>query len=87
MNRWWDGIIPGLAYGAWLFFALDPVELTVFGINVYFLRNAALMMDFVRHTHLKLSYGRWINWHLSCARTTISCTTVWPRSTGTETSG
>jgi sterol desaturase/sphingolipid hydroxylase (fatty acid hydroxylase superfamily) len=58
MNRWWDGLIPGLCYGIWLFFALDPVELTVFGINVYALRNIILMMDFVRHTHLKLSYGR-----------------------------
>jgi sterol desaturase/sphingolipid hydroxylase (fatty acid hydroxylase superfamily) len=58
MNRWWDGLIPGLCYGAWLFFALDPVELTVFGLNVYLLRNTILMMDFVRHTHLKLSYGR-----------------------------
>jgi sterol desaturase/sphingolipid hydroxylase (fatty acid hydroxylase superfamily) len=61
MNRWWDGLIPGLCYGIWLFFALDPVELTVFGLNVYMLRNTFLMMDFVRHTHLKLSYGR----HLS----------------------
>jgi sterol desaturase/sphingolipid hydroxylase (fatty acid hydroxylase superfamily) len=61
MNRWWDGLIPGLCYGIWLFFALDPVELTVFGINVYALRNIIVMMDFVRHTHLKLSYGR----HLS----------------------
>lgn len=61
MNHWWDGLIPGLCYGIWLFFALDPVELTVFGINVYALRNIILMMDFVRHTHLKLSYGR----HLS----------------------
>lgn len=57
MNRWWDGVIPGLCYGIWLFFALDPVELTVFGLNVYMLRNTILMMDFVRHTHLKLSYG------------------------------
>ncbi|WP_428489961.1 sterol desaturase family protein [Rhodopila sp.] len=61
MNRWWDGLIPGLCYGAWLFFALDPVELTVFGINVYALRNIILMMDFVRHTHLKLSYGRYLS--------------------------
>jgi sterol desaturase/sphingolipid hydroxylase (fatty acid hydroxylase superfamily) len=61
MNRWWDGIIPGLCYGTWLFFALDPVELTIFGLNVYVLRNIILMMDFVRHTHLKFSYGR----HLS----------------------
>ncbi|MBS0644287.1 MAG: sterol desaturase family protein [Proteobacteria bacterium] len=61
MNRWWDGLIPGLCYGIWLFFVLDPVELTVFGVNVYFLRNTLLMMDFVRHTHLKLSYGRALN--------------------------
>jgi sterol desaturase/sphingolipid hydroxylase (fatty acid hydroxylase superfamily) len=61
MNRWWDGVIPGLCYGIWLFFALDPVELTVFGINVYLLRNTILMMDFVRHTHLKLDYGRHIS--------------------------
>jgi sterol desaturase/sphingolipid hydroxylase (fatty acid hydroxylase superfamily) len=61
MNRWWDGLIPGLCYGIWLFFALDPVEVTVFGLNVYMLRNTILMMDFVRHTHLKLSYGRTLN--------------------------
>jgi sterol desaturase/sphingolipid hydroxylase (fatty acid hydroxylase superfamily) len=61
MNRWWDGLIPGLCYGIWLFFVLDPVEVTVFCINVYVLRNTILMMDFVRHTHLKLSYGRWLN--------------------------
>ncbi|MEA2744943.1 MAG: hypothetical protein QOG25_3314 [Acetobacteraceae bacterium] len=61
MNRWWDGLIPGLCYGIWLFFALDPVEVTVFGINVYALRNILLMMDFVRHTHLKLSYGRFLS--------------------------
>lgn len=61
MNRWWDGVIPGLCYGAWLFFALDPVEVTVFGLNVYMLRNTILMMDFVRHTHLKLDYGRYLN--------------------------
>lgn len=58
MNRWWDGLIPGLCYGIWLFFALDPVEVTIFGLNVYMLRNVILMMDFVRHTHLKLSFGR-----------------------------
>jgi sterol desaturase/sphingolipid hydroxylase (fatty acid hydroxylase superfamily) len=66
MNRWWDGIIPGVAYGVWLFFGADPVELTIFGLNVYFLRNTVLMMDFVRHTHLKLSYGRWLNYVLLC---------------------
>ena len=61
MNRWWDGLIPGLCYGIWMFFALDPVEVTILGLNVYAIRNTILMMDFVRHTHLKLSYGR----HLS----------------------
>lgn len=58
MNRWWDGLIPGLCYGIWLFFVLDPVEVTVFGLNVYMLRNTILMMDFVRHTHLKFSFGK-----------------------------
>jgi sterol desaturase/sphingolipid hydroxylase (fatty acid hydroxylase superfamily) len=61
MNRWWDGVIPGFFYGIWLFYALDPVELTIFGINIYALRNIILMMDFVRHTHLKLSYGRYLS--------------------------
>jgi sterol desaturase/sphingolipid hydroxylase (fatty acid hydroxylase superfamily) len=61
MNHWWDGVIPGLCYGIWMFFALDPVELTVFGVNVYFLRNCFVMMDFVRHTNWKFTYGR----HLS----------------------
>jgi sterol desaturase/sphingolipid hydroxylase (fatty acid hydroxylase superfamily) len=61
MNRWWDGVIPGLCYGIWLFFALDPVELTVFGLNVYALRSTILMMDFVRHTHWKLSFGRYLD--------------------------
>ena len=86
MNAWWDGLIPGLAYGVWLFFALDPVELTVFGINVYFLRNTLLMMDFIRHTHLKLSYGRWLNCILLCP-TIINCTTALPGNTGTRTLG
>ncbi len=61
MNNWWNGVIPGATFGVWLFFLQDPVELTIFGINVYFIRNAVLMMDFVRHTHMKFSYGRWLN--------------------------
>jgi sterol desaturase/sphingolipid hydroxylase (fatty acid hydroxylase superfamily) len=60
LNRWWDGVIPGLTYGIWLFFALDPVEVTVFGLSAYFLRSL-LMMDVVRHTHLEMSYGPWLN--------------------------
>ena len=65
MTHLWDGIIPGLVYGVWLFFALDPVELTVFGINVYVLRNI-LMMDFVRHTHFRFSFGKWLNAVILC---------------------
>jgi sterol desaturase/sphingolipid hydroxylase (fatty acid hydroxylase superfamily) len=56
MNRVWDGVIPGICFGIWSLIALDPVELTIFGINVYVMRNI-LMMDFVRHTHFKISFG------------------------------
>ncbi len=56
MNRAWDGVIPGICFGIWTLVALDPVEVTVFGVNVYVMRNI-LMMDFVRHTHFKISFG------------------------------
>jgi sterol desaturase/sphingolipid hydroxylase (fatty acid hydroxylase superfamily) len=56
MNRVWDGVIPGICFGIWSLIAMDPVELTIFGINVYVMRNI-LMMDFVRHTHFKISFG------------------------------
>ena len=56
MNRMWDGVIPGICFGLWTLVALDPVEVTIFGVNVYVMRNI-LMMDFVRHTHLKISFG------------------------------
>ncbi|MDJ0390004.1 GNAT family N-acetyltransferase [Roseomonas sp. E05] len=56
MNRAWDGIVVGTVYGVWLLFAVDPVEAAIFGINVYVLRNI-LMMDLLRHTHLKVSFG------------------------------
>jgi sterol desaturase/sphingolipid hydroxylase (fatty acid hydroxylase superfamily) len=56
MNRIWDGVIPGICFGLWTLVALDPVEVTVFGLNVYVVRNI-LMMDFVRHTHFKISFG------------------------------
>ena len=56
LNRIWDGVIPGIAFGLWTLIALDPVEVTIFGLNVYVIRNI-LMMDFVRHTHLKISFG------------------------------
>ncbi|QPC93498.1 sterol desaturase family protein [Mesorhizobium sp. INR15] len=57
MNRMWDGVIPGICFGIWSLIALDPVEVTIFGVNVYIVRNI-LMMDFVRHTHFKISFGR-----------------------------
>lgn len=56
MNRMWDGVIPGVMFGIWTAIALNPVEATVFGLNVYVLRNI-LMMDFVRHMHLPVSFG------------------------------
>ena len=56
MNRAWDGVIPGICFGIWTLLSLDPVEVTVFGVNVYVMRNI-LMMDFVRHTHFKISFG------------------------------
>ncbi len=65
MNKMWDGLLTGPIYGMWLFFVFDPVELTVLGINVYVLRNI-IMMDFVRHTHLRVSFGRVVNAVLLC---------------------
>ncbi len=56
MNRMWDGVIPGICFGLWAVIQLNLVELTVFGVNVYVMRNI-LMMDFVRHTHFKISFG------------------------------
>ena len=65
LNRWWNGLIPGVLYGVWLFFVVDPVELMVFGIGAYTIRNL-LMMDVVRHTNLEMSYGLWLNRVLLC---------------------
>ncbi|TXN01393.1 sterol desaturase family protein [Methylobacterium sp. WL122] len=68
MNRAWDGVIPGICFGLWTLIALNPVEVTVFGVNVYIMRNI-LMMDFLRHTHFKISFGKLNNlilcphWH------------------------
>ncbi len=56
MNRIWDGVIPGVCFGIWSLLSLNLVELAVFGVNVYVMRNI-LMMDFVRHTHFKISLG------------------------------
>ena len=51
----------GVTYAIWLYFVLDPVELTILGVNAYAMTNTVIMMDFVRHTHLKMSYGKWLN--------------------------
>nr|WP_255618259.1 sterol desaturase family protein [Aurantimonas sp. VKM B-3413] len=56
MNRLWDGVIPGICFGIWAVVQMNLTELTIFGINVYVIRNI-LMMDFVRHTHLRISFG------------------------------
>jgi len=64
MNRAWDGVIPGICFGLWSLFSLNLVELTIAGVNVYVMRNI-LMMDFVRHTHFKISFGR-LNGILLC---------------------
>src|SRR4051794_18498410 len=60
MNRLWDGLLPGMAYGTWLLLALNPIEMTVFGININSMRKV-LLLDYVRHTHLKISFGPWMN--------------------------
>jgi sterol desaturase/sphingolipid hydroxylase (fatty acid hydroxylase superfamily) len=65
MNDLWNGIIPGMAYGIWLFICLDPAEVLVFGINVYVLRNL-LMMDVVRHTHYAFSFGKFLDRFVLC---------------------
>lgn len=64
MNRIWDGLIPGICFGLWMVIWADPVEATIFGLNVYVMRNI-LMMDFVRHTHFKISFGKLDNYVLS----------------------
>lgn len=65
MNKVWDGLITGPMYGLWLFLIVDQVELTVLGINIYMLRNI-IMMNFVRHTHLKISFGHVLNQVVLC---------------------
>ncbi len=65
MNDVWDGLVVGLVYAVWLFFIPNSVELTIYGINVYVLRNI-LMMDFTRHTHFKISFGAVLNEIIIC---------------------
>ena len=85
LNRWWNALIPGFTYGIWLFFAVDPVELTVFGVGAYTIRNL-LMMDVVRHTHLEMSYGKWLNRVFLCPYGT-SCITAQTHATTIATTG
>lgn len=65
MNHAWDALITGVVYGIWLFFVLAPAEVTIFGLNIYILRNL-LMLDLVRHTHYKISFGRVVNAVVLC---------------------
>ena len=65
MNHAWDALITGVAYGVWLFFLLEPAEVTIFGLNIYVLRNI-VMLDVVRHTHYKISFGKVVNAVVLC---------------------
>jgi sterol desaturase/sphingolipid hydroxylase (fatty acid hydroxylase superfamily) len=56
----WDALFVGIVYGVWLFYARDPVESLIFGINVYRFRNI-VTLDFISHTHYKISYGPFVN--------------------------
>ena len=51
-----EGLFVGIVYGVWLFYAYDPVESAIFGINIYRFRNI-VTLDFISHTHYKISYG------------------------------
>jgi sterol desaturase/sphingolipid hydroxylase (fatty acid hydroxylase superfamily) len=64
MNHAWDALILGPLFAIWLCFIDGPVEATILTVNVYTLRNI-LMMDFVRHTHLPVSFG-WLNGLVIC---------------------
>ena len=65
MNHAWDAMITGPLFALSLFFISNPIEVAILGVNVYTLRNI-LMMDFVRHTHYKMSFGRWLNGLVIC---------------------
>ena len=52
----WDAVFVGTVYGVWLFFAYDPVELAVFGIDIYRFRNI-LLLDVIRHTDYPIGFG------------------------------
>ncbi len=57
MNYLWDGVIVGLVYAVWLFFAYNPVELTIYGMSARrFVK--IITLEVARHTHYKISYGR-----------------------------
>jgi len=60
-----------------------PVEVTIFGINVYVMRNL-LMMDFVRHTHIRMSFG--VLNHIVLCPIGIRCITASIPSISTRTS-
>jgi sterol desaturase/sphingolipid hydroxylase (fatty acid hydroxylase superfamily) len=51
-----EGLFGGIVYGVWLFYAYDPVEIAIFGINIYRFRNI-VTLDYIRHAPYKVSYG------------------------------
>lgn len=66
MSRFWTGLISGPVYALWLYVLHDPVELTILGVNAYALINTVIMLDFVRHTGMRLSYGKVLNHIFLC---------------------
>jgi sterol desaturase/sphingolipid hydroxylase (fatty acid hydroxylase superfamily) len=51
-----EGLFEGIVYGVWLFYAYDPVEIAVFGINIRRFRDI-ITLDYIRHAPYKISYG------------------------------
>jgi sterol desaturase/sphingolipid hydroxylase (fatty acid hydroxylase superfamily) len=51
-----EGLIGGIAYGVWLFFAYDPVEVAIFGISIYRFFSI-VTLNYIQHAPYKVSYG------------------------------
>jgi sterol desaturase/sphingolipid hydroxylase (fatty acid hydroxylase superfamily) len=57
MNKAWDGVVGGMIYGLWLFIAVNPAEIAIFGISIYRIRSI-IILETTRHTHYKISFGK-----------------------------
>lgn len=51
-----EGLIGGIVYGVWVFYAYDPVEVAIFGINIYRFCNI-VTLNYIQHAPYKISYG------------------------------